>query len=73
MRFIIGEMLRKYIEQFSDRKLRIDWRVANVQFQLNEVAHALCFTTNSMRTLVQLWNLLFIPRCAQCNSLTGIA
>ena len=73
MRFIIGEMLRKYIEQFSDRKLRIDWRVANVQFQLNEVAHALCFTTNSMRTLVQLWNLLFISRCAQCNSLTGIA
>ena len=34
-------MLRKYIEEFSDRKLRIDWHVANVQFQLNEVAHAL--------------------------------
>ena len=38
---IIGEMLRKYIEQFSDRKLRIDWRVANAQFQLKEVADVL--------------------------------
>lgn len=41
LRFIIEEMLRKYIEQFSDRKLRIDWRVANAQFQLNDVAEAL--------------------------------
>ena len=29
------------IEQFSDRKLRIDWRVANAQFQLNEVVDVL--------------------------------
>lgn len=32
----------KYIEQFFDRKLRIDWRVANnAQFQQNEVADEL--------------------------------
>ena len=31
----------KYIEQFSDWELRIDWSVANAQFQLNEVVDVL--------------------------------